>query len=85
MSVVNNQSMYPEEADARAAIQEELKWVKKNVYDVPDGEAASTASLNGLVKPVDTCQKFCVTAPGPGQSTGPDNRQRACSQIHRML
>ena len=76
MSVVSKQSAYPDEAHARGAISEALEWVKKNVYGVSQSELVEKSPLEGLVKTVESCQKFCVTAPGPGQGTGPENRQR---------
>lgn len=76
MSVGPNQMAYPDEAEARGAVQRELEWVKENVYGLPHGNTEGNSTLSSLVKTVGSCQKFTITAPGPGTATGPDNVQR---------
>lgn len=60
MSTIRNQSSYPDEAEARAAVERELKWVEENVL-------GSVGSGDGAVKEkrVEDCQTFVTTAPGP--------------------
>ena len=72
MSLDTKQMAYPDEAEARAAVQRELEWVRSNVYNIPAGTSGDTP----LIKTIDSCQHFAVTAPPPEQCTGPDNMQR---------
>ena len=73
MSVQINQLTYPDEADARNAIHQELHWVKRNVYDVSEG---AVSPITDLVKRIESCQKFTITAPGPGTAhVGSGNAQ----------
>ncbi|KAK0467239.1 lariat debranching enzyme, C-terminal domain-containing protein [Desarmillaria tabescens] len=50
-STTRYQRPFPDEAEAREMVHKELEWVKENV---------------GSEKTVESCQQFCVTAPGPG-------------------
>ncbi|KAK0488928.1 lariat debranching enzyme, C-terminal domain-containing protein [Armillaria novae-zelandiae] len=50
-STTRYQRPFPDEAEAREMVRKELEWVKENV---------------GSEKTVESCQQFCVTAPGPG-------------------
>lgn len=50
-STTRYQRPFPDEAEAREMVRKELEWVKENV---------------GSEKTVESCQQFCLTAPGPG-------------------
>ncbi|KAJ3557405.1 hypothetical protein NM688_g1488 [Phlebia brevispora] len=72
MSLGTNQLPYPNEVEARAAVQRELVWIKKHVYGISTSESSKDA-LMGLSKTVESCQKFCITAPAHGQGA-PENK-----------
>lgn len=57
-SLTSMQPAFPDEAEARAAVARELEWIEQHVQ---------------ADKPVDECQQFACTAPGPG-SEGTDAR-----------
>lgn len=64
MSLNRSQLAYPDEAQARAAVQTELEWVRKNII-----------GAKGINK-VEDCQKFAITAPGPGSEGSLVKEQR---------
>lgn len=69
MSTVRNQARYPEEAEARKAVETEVRWVEENVLHLEvseDGEGREEARHG---KRIDEVQTFVQTAPGP-QSPG---------------
>ncbi|KAI0927747.1 hypothetical protein AcW2_003958 [Taiwanofungus camphoratus] len=63
MSLDHSQHPYPDEAEARAAVQNELEWVMKHVI------------AGKHVRRIDDCQKFVVNVPPPG-SEGPNKKQQ---------
>lgn len=65
LSTTRHQPAFPDEAEARALVAQELKWVRENVPTNERGEM--------LVK---ECQSFATTAPGPGREGGDKFRQR---------
>lgn len=69
------QPIYPEEAEARGLIKDAEEWIRKNVRNVEkEGETGKLVGEEGI-RDVTDCQKFVMTAPGPG-SEGNRNLQR---------
>ncbi|PSR70665.1 hypothetical protein PHLCEN_2v13470 [Hermanssonia centrifuga] len=69
MSVSRNQLTYPDEADARSAVKQEIEWVRANLYGIVSGtgseqEINRKTELADMVKAVESCQRFEITAPG---------------------
>ncbi|ETW85004.1 hypothetical protein HETIRDRAFT_457218 [Heterobasidion irregulare TC 32-1] len=72
-SLTRHQPPFPKEAQAWAMIEKELEWVKQNVgkkLAADDAHVSRPAFWR-----VDSCQKFAMTAPGPGQEGGPKHQQ----------
>lgn len=68
LSTTRSQSPFPDEAKARAMVQEELEWVNNNIKGKNDKK--------GLGMAIKDCQKFVLTAPGPGAEGKAKNEQR---------
>ncbi len=69
MSTSRYQLRYPDEAEARAAVAQELKWVEENILT----NVGENESNKRREKRVDDCQTFVLTAPGP---QSPDRKVR---------
>lgn len=68
LSTTRAQLTYPNESQAREAVQRELEWVKTHVFaDPQDGGKG--------IKIVEDCQQFVMTAPAPGKE-GADGKQQ---------
>lgn len=68
------QQPFPDEAEARAMVAKELAWVEANLNGGKGG--------NGRCKPVEECQQFVMTAPGPGAEGGQPRQQRTCISVN---
>ncbi|KAF7981363.1 hypothetical protein HWV62_33829 [Athelia sp. TMB] len=74
LSTTRMQPIYPEEAEARGLIKDAEEWIRKNVRNVEkEGETGKLVGEEGI-RDVKDCQKFVMTAPGPG-SEGNRNLQ----------
>lgn len=68
LSMTRSGIPYPDEAQAREAVQRELEWVRNNVIK---------AGEEGGVRIVEDCQQFVITAPGPaGDGEGKAERRQ---------
>ncbi len=81
MSVSRNQLTYPDEADARSAVKQEIEWVRANLYGIISG-TGSEQEINrktesaDMVKAVESCQRFEITA--PGGAVGGNSQREYC-------
>ncbi|KAI0798630.1 DBR1-domain-containing protein [Irpex lacteus] len=75
MSTSRYQLRYPDEAEARAAVAQELKWVEENILT----NVGEDESNKRREKRVDDCQTFVLTAPGP---QSPDRKVRGAPPHH---
>lgn len=73
MSLSRSPLPYPDESQAREAVRRELEWVKTHVY-----------GSKGIHK-VEDCQKFVMTAPGPGPEGSSTKEQRESPTLYTCL
>lgn len=63
MSLAKGQQAYPNEADAHAAVEKELKWAKINLFGLTPGDASKDTLISALAKQITSHQKLAETAP----------------------
>jgi lariat debranching enzyme len=65
LSTTRDQPAFPDETQARDMVRRELEWVTQNIVTHPKGSLS-----------VADCQRFAMTAPGPGQEGNAKMKQR---------
>lgn len=77
MPTENMQLPYPNEAQAREAVERNLEWVNNNVL-------TSSASGGKGIKLIEDVQQFVKTAPVPGDPGADGRQQREYSSRHAV-